>query len=218
MKKILIVAAHPDDEVLGCGGTIARFVRENKDVVLLILSDGESSRVNSNFETRQQALMQSCKVLGIKEVIVKKFDDSGFDTNGILAITRAIEDVVRAHQPDSVFTHFPHDANQDHQWASKATVVAVRSVPNSVVKNLFYYEVPSSSEWGDGEVFKPQLYIELSDEDVQKKIQALKAYQQEMRPAPHPRSEEVIAAKLVVRGSECGQKCAEAFQVRFQKI
>lgn len=217
MNKILIIAAHPDDEVLGCGGTIARLNREGKEVHLLVLSDGEGSR-NGLVNDRQLALKKSCEILNIKKYEQSQFEDNAFDIVGILKIAKVVEEVIRSFRPDTIFTHFPHDMNQDHRVLCEATVVASRIQSMNFVKNLYYYEVSSSTECGSDQVFKPTLYIELSSEDVAKKEQALLAYEKELHVFPHPRSLKAISAKLMVRGSESGFSYAEAFQVRFSRL
>lgn len=218
MNKILFIAAHPDDEVLGAGGALARFIREGKDVMLLVLSDGEGSRENANPQRRLVALKRSCEILGIKKYLVKNFEDNAFDLLGVLKIAKVLEEIVTSFQPDTVFTHFPYDMNQDHQVLSSATLVATRVQAMNFINGIYFYEVPSSTECGNGQMFRPNFYLELSKDDVEKKMNALKAYESEMREFPHPRSLKAIEAKLIVRGSESSHHHAEAFQVHFLRI
>lgn len=218
MKKILIIAAHPDDEVLGCGGSIARFKREGKEIGLLMLTDGEGSRLNSQKSIRQNALSRSVEVLGIDKVWSFDFPDNQLDTVSRLTIVKKLEVILQEYCPDTVFTHSPVDLNQDHRIAAEVTAIATRSVPGTSVKNVLFYEVPSSTEWGITTNFNALMYVELTEHDLNKKFDALNAYEAELRHAPHPRSPEYLRSKLMVRGSECGVAYAEAFEPRIMLV
>lgn len=218
MNQVLIIAAHPDDEVLGCGGTIARLKKQGKLVGLLVLTNGEGSRNDPQNKRRQESLKAAVKILGIDKLWSHDFPDNELDTVSVLSIVKVIENVINEFVPDTVFTHSPFDLNQDHRLVAESTAIAARSVPSSKVKNVMYYEVPSSTEWGLHQPFTPNYYVELMNDEVDKKFEALLAYEDELRDSPHPRSLALLKSKVELRGSECGTRYAEAFQVRFMRV
>jgi len=219
MKKVLIVVAHPDDEVLGCGGTIAKFVDEKKKVKVIFLSDGESSRLkkvnNKKNFFRRACAAKAMKVLGVKDFSFNEFPDNEFDKVSLLTITKKIEAEIQKYNPDIILTHHNSDLNIDHQITSKAVLTACRPKIKNNVKLILFFEILSSTEWNVASkklFFNPNWY-----EDITKylniKIKAIKCYKKELRKSPHPRSLETIKALSVFRGSSSGVKNAEAFQL-----
>lgn len=214
VKRILVIASHPDDEVLGCGGTIAKHVRSGNQVSVLILTDGESSRQTPATEIRKKSLEKSCKALGVFNFKNLNYKDNLLDSYPILDIIRDIENFSEQMRPHIVFTHSLTDLNQDHRVAHIATMTAFRPLPDSSVSAILTYEVPSSTEYGQSlsrHTFSPNYFEVLSNEDVEKKIEALYCYSDELRDFPHPRSLKNISALLTIRGSSVGASNAEAF-------
>lgn len=219
-QTILVVAAHPDDEVLGCGGSVSRYAEEGYDVHLLIMADGESSRADEGglialelLTARKIAAKKACKILGCSSVTILNLPDNRLDSLDRLDIIKKIESFISKYQPITVFTHHVGDVNIDHRIVHDAVVTACRSQPVHPVRELLFFEVPSSTEWcptGSMEIFHPNVYIEIS-RTMQKKKDALNAYNSEIRPFPHPRSFEAIEALAKWRGATVGVNAAEAF-------
>lgn len=212
-KKILVIVAHPDDEVLGCGGTISKHIRNKDEVHLLILSDGELSREVPELEKRSIGLSDSCSALGLLHFKQLAFNDSKLDTYPLLEIIRAIETFAKNINPHIVYTHSSSDINQDHRATYMATLTAFRPLPDSSIEKILTFEIPSSTECGPQALprFTPNYFESLTDEDITAKFKALNCYRHELREFPHPRSLEYIKALLTVRGSSVGVRAAEAF-------
>ena len=219
MKKVLVVAAHPDDEVLGCGGTIAKLVDEKNKVKVIFLSDGESSRLkkvnNKKNRFRRACAVKAMKVLGVKNFSFNRFPDNEFDKVSLLTITKKIEDEIKKFNPDTILTHHNSDLNIDHQITSRAVLTACRPRIRNKVKLILFFEILSSTEWNI--TSKKTFFIPNWYEDITKylntKIKAIKCYKKELRKSPHPRSLETIKALSIFRGSSSGVKNAEAFQL-----
>lgn len=220
--KILIIAAHPDDEVLGCGGTIARLVNEGKDVYVAILGEGITSRYSQRDKANKADLeaLRDCSrnvsdFLGVKKLFQYNFPDNRFDSVPILDIIKTIEKLISDLKPEILYTHHGGDLNIDHSIVHKATVTATRPVPKQTVHEIYAYEVPSSTEWAFGkcyDFFQPNVFVDISP-NLEKKINALKIYDGEMRSFPHPRSPEALKALAMKWGSTSGLAAAEAFEV-----
>lgn len=215
-RKILVVAAHPDDEVLGCGGSIARWSSEGHEVHVLLLADGESARgtvLEEDILRRRQDAHTACALLGCKYVYFSNFPDNQMDTVPRLEIIKCIEKLIGDIQPDMVVTHNPSDVNLDHRLVNDAVIVACRPQPGFPVSTLLFFEIPSSTEWrpsGSMNYFQPNLFVEISD-FLNKKMEALQVYGSELRAYPHPRSIEAINALCKWRGASVGVAAAEAF-------
>ena len=227
MNKILIIASHPDDEVLGCGASIKRFSQEGKDVHVYILGEGITSRHSSNgaevsaeVKALQATSQKVASFLGAKSCRVGDLPDNRFDTLAMLDIVRKIEGVVQELQPDTVFTQDAGDLNIDHAVTFRAALTAVRPIAGSCVKRFFSYEVNSSTDWAFGRfkpVFNPNYFVDVS-RFIDSKIEAMKMYVGEDREFPHPRSDKAIMAQAQKLGSVCGCAAAEAFQIIFSII
>jgi LmbE family N-acetylglucosaminyl deacetylase len=219
-KTVLIVAAHPDDEVLGCGGTIRKLVKKGYSVYTLILGEGVTSRDpvrdrkkrEREIEELKEKAIKANKLLGVKEVFLYEFPDNRFDSVDLLDIIKTIERVKKEIQPDIIFTHSQHDLNIDHALTYKAVLTASRPVRGETVKEIYSFEVLSSSEWVYPPKFSPNLYIDISD-TIEDKIKAMSLYTSELRKYPHPRSLEGIRILAKKRGLEVGFYYAEAFEV-----
>ena len=217
MKSILVVAAHPDDEVLGCGGYIANQVRSGGEVFVTFLSDGVTSRQGNlglqEIESRRNAARLASKVLGVSEVSFGDYPDNKIDTVPLLEIIKSIEAVVERVRPQIVLTHFGGDLNIDHRIVNQAVLTACRPAPKQGVKKVLFFEVPSSTEWQvpiEGEAFTPTWFEDIS-ETLEIKIKALTVYEHELREWPHPRSVKAVEHLAHWRGATCGVDAAEAF-------
>ena len=221
-KSILVVAAHPDDEVLGCGGTIAKHAQSGDKVHILIIAEGSTSRqVKRDVKKSEEALGQlqksafkAAQILGAEKPFFGNFPDNRLDSVNLLDVIKPIEDIVKEVQPHSVYVHHGGDLNVDHEIAHRAVLTACRPLPKFCVKNIFTYETVSSTEWGveTQTPFRPTRFINITD-TFPNKLNALKAYESEMRPYPHPRSIENIKCLARTRGASVGIECAEAFAV-----
>lgn len=207
-ERVLVIAAHPDDEALGCGGTIARHAAEGDEVHLLFVADGETSRTMACKPNRNYMAFAASKILRTKPPIFLDLRDQKLDTVPLLDITQAIEAVAAKIRPTIVYTHHAGDLNADHRIVHQAVMTAFRPLPGSACRAIYAFEVPSSTEWGGG--FAPNHFVSL-ESALDRKLDALKCYDDEMRPFPHPRSYEAAEALAEVRGSACGVHYAEAF-------
>ena len=219
--NILVVAAHPDDEVLGCGGAIAKHTQNGDQVHILILAEGATSRnpnrdrqlFASELSTLETAAHQASKILGVDSLFLYDFPDNRMDSCDLLDIIKVIEQAIDQYQPQIVYTHHAGDVNIDHQLIHRATVTACRPIPNQSVQTLLFFEIPSSTEWqtsGSALPFIPNWFVDIS-ETLECKLKALEVYKSEMRPYPHPRSLEAVEYLARWRGATIGVKAAEAF-------
>jgi len=219
---IVVIAAHPDDEVLGCGGTIARLTGEGHDVYVGILGEGVTSRYDKREQADQEILKelqnrsrQVSKLLGAKELFLFDLPDNRFDTVTLLDIIKIIENLIERLQPQIVYTHHGGDLNIDHVITHRAVLTATRPVENCSVQTLYTFEVPSSTEWAFGQfqpAFQPNVFMDIST-TLETKIQAMQIYESEIRHFPHPRSSQVLRAIAERCGSGVGLPAAEAFQL-----
>jgi LmbE family N-acetylglucosaminyl deacetylase len=213
-QRVLVIGAHPDDEVLGCGGTIAKHSSQGDEVIVLILTDGESSRESFNTLERKSQLNKACAILGVKQTIIAPFKDSLLDSYPLLEVVREVEKVAKSFRPHILYTHSEADLNIDHTVTHRAVLTAFRPLPQSELGQIHTFEIPSSSEWGSWKQrshFIPNYFSEIDRSLFDKKMEALKCYEDELRSYPHPRSEEYIEALLKVRGGSVGVNLAEAF-------
>lgn len=221
-SSILIVVAHPDDEILGCGGTIAKYALQECDIRCLILGEGITSRYTQQEKTIQQELRhlkleaeQSAKILGIKGLFFKDFPDNRFDTVPLLTMVKAVEEVKEQIKPDVIYTHHQGDLNIDHQMTFKAVLTACRPTKDETVREIYSFEVPSSTDWNSPAAqnyFMPNVFVDIT-KTLDEKIEALRAYKSEIREYPHPRSPEALRAIAMRWGSIVGCEAAEAFEL-----
>jgi len=215
-KIVLIIAAHPDDEVLGCGGTIAKHTNSGDCVHLLLMGSGIGSRKNAivdEFNTRIAAQKKAMNILNISSTKILDYPDNKMDMVPLLEVALSIELEIARLKPSVVYTHSIADLNIDHCVTYNATLIACRPLPESSVKEIYAYEVPSSTGWtGPEKIFKPNLYVNITDY-WDKKIAAIEAYDFEMRDFPHARSSIAIEALSSYRGSTAGYQKCEAFEV-----
>ena len=216
-KVILVVAAHPDDEVLGCSGTVARHVSDGDNVHTVFMSDGVTSRsgVDSNeVEARKQSAKNASNILGISESPrFLGFPDNRMDTIALLDIVQTLEQVINEIDPEVVYTHHLGDLNIDHQITHQAVLTASRPMPGNTIEAVLNFEVPSSTEWQfstSNIPFCPNWFIDISDH-LGTKLQALRCYEGEMREWPHARSYQSVEHLARSRGATIGVDSAEAF-------
>jgi LmbE family N-acetylglucosaminyl deacetylase len=210
MKNILILAAHPDDETLGCGAIISKLSKEGHNIQLLTFTDGVGSR-RTNEENRNPKLQQVSDILGISKYSSGNFPDNEMDTVSLLDVCKFIESNVD-YQPDIIFTHFIGDLNIDHQIVTRSALTVFRPQHGNKMKIYSYY-VPSSTDYNPLTYFDANSYIEVSKEDVKNKMKALKIYDKEMRNYPHTRSYQNVENLMKVWGSEVGLVYCEKFKL-----
>lgn len=218
-RRIAVIVAHPDDEVLGCGGTIRRHVAAGDDVSILILADGETSRDsfpgNDAIGARLDAARKAAALLGVSQVSMGSFPDNRMDGRPLLEVVKSVEQHIRDFAPDTVYTHHIGDLNVDHQCVHKAVVTASRPQAGHPVRRLLFCEIPSSTEWqmpGSGPAFAPNWFVDIGA-TLDDKMKALRAYDSEMRPWPHVRSYEAVEHLARWRGAIIGCAAAEAFMI-----
>lgn len=219
MNKILIIAAHPDDEVLGCFGTVAKLIKNGYEAYTLILGEGKTSRDEKRSRKNKKdeinllgkEIKKANESIGIKKTYIEQFPDNRFDSVDLLDIVKAISKVKDEIKPNIIFTHFQNDLNIDHQITYQATLTASRAMENECVKEIYAYEVLSSTEWNYPLSFSPDVYFDITD-FIDKKINAMAKYQSELREFPHPRSLKGIKLNAKYHGMRVGLKYAEAFK------
>lgn len=219
--NVLVVAAHPDDEVLGCGATIARHADRGDVVRVLILGEGITSRHEqrddadpAELRALRDAAARASEVLGVKELQLRDLPDNRFDTVPLLDVVKIVERTVEAWQPELVYVHHGGDLNVDHAVTFRAVLTATRPVPGCVVQTLLAFEVPSATEWAFGRLatrFAPDTFVDV-EATLARKIAALREYDGELRAFPHPRSGEGLDVVARRWGSTVGIGAAEAFE------
>jgi len=217
MTKVinLIIASHPDDEVLGCGGFIKKY-SNIEDCYVLILSCGADTRYDKSMEgILKNNSLKANKILGVKEVFSENLPNQTMDNIPILQITQMIEKYIHKLKPQRVFTHHIGDLNKDHQIVAEATFTAARAIVGQIVQELYSYNVPSSTEWNfiEGEkVFIPNVFIDIKSE-LTFKLKAMECYDSECRDYPHPRSIKSLKAHANYWGLISGMEYAEPFKL-----
>jgi len=223
-RKILVIASHPDDEVLGCGGTMARHADRGDEVHVAILAEGITSRDdkrdtagrNDEMALLKKAMKKAHDVLGVKSTYHHDYPDNRMDRIDQLDINKLVESLIERISPDIIYTHHRGDVNLDHHRTHDAVVTACRPMPgNQGVREILFFEVQSSTEWqipGSAIAFTPHWFVDIS-EYLETKREALRAYGSEMRDWPHARSLEAVESLARWRGSNIGVSAAEAFML-----
>lgn len=211
--NILVVAAHPDDEVLGAGGAMAKHVKNGDKVSVIILGQGMFSREEKEQTAKLDQLQSDSKnalsKLGVSDIQFLDFPDNSFDSVPLLKIVKAVEKKLQETKPATIYTHHFSDLNVDHRMTFRAVLTAARPI-NQHVKKILCFEIPSSTEWSSESFFQPNYFVDVSD-TIEQKIDSLKEYKTEMRDFPHSRSIEYVEALAKVRGGAANMKAAEAF-------
>jgi len=228
--KILVIAAHPDDEILGMGGTIKKYTSGGHHVKIVIMSTGISSRRSVDFKNSTQYKVEkkldkkmkqqieklrnhskkAARIVGVDDIEFFDFPDNEMDLVSNLEVTKKIEEVIRKFNPTIVYTHSTHDVNIDHRILYNATITATRPTVKSKVKEVYSFEIPSSSEWNFLEVFTPNTFVKI-DKELKYKIKAMSKYVTELGTYPHPRSLEALEIIAKRWGTVSGYHAAEAF-------
>ena len=216
--RVLVIVAHSDDETLGAGGTIRRFVNEGKTVGVVSLTDGVSARgpgMESEVFARQEGASSAAKLLGFSWLASFGFPDNSLDTVPLLDMAKSLEAVASEFRPDLVFTHSSADLNVDHRKVLEATLVCFRPQPSETYTAIYSMEIPSATGWGHPgitDVFVPNIFVDIS-ETLESKETAMESYSSEIRDFPHARSIRGIKHLAGFRGSQVGLEAAEAFQL-----
>jgi len=222
LGSILVIAAHPDDEILGCGGTMARLLGEGHDVKIAILGEGMTSRYRKREEADRSLLCnlrehsrRAADVLGVKDLFLYDLPDNRFDTLPTLDVVKIVEDLVQKHAPHTIFTHGCADLNVDHLVTHRAVLTATRPIEGHCVRNLYVFEIPSSTDWSFHRMtpsFQPNTFFNIeSTIDVKKR--AMACYETEVQDFPHPRSLEGLEVVARRWGTVVGCRAAEAFEL-----
>ncbi len=218
---ILVIAAHPDDEVLGVGGTIAKHSADGDIVHLLIVTDGSTSQYKGDpnlkkiISEKKNETQKCAEILGISTIDYGSLPDMKLDTISHVDINSCIENTIKKYKPEIVYSHFYGDINKDHRCVSESTLVAVRPVVGQCVKKVYLYRTPSSTEWNvknASNYFSANRYVDISG-FVDIKNRAIRCYTTELREFPHPRSLEAIKIIDKAAGTEIGVSAAEEFVI-----
>lgn len=219
MKKVLILAAHPDDEILGCGGILSKYKSNDVEFRIVFIGEGSSCRYTDleskdckeAIEYRNSCAVKALNFLGVTNFVFHNLPCGRFDQIPIIEINKIIEEEIRSFAPDTLFTHSAFDANNDHKIVFQSTVMATRPGAKSSVARLYSFEVLSSSEWNFQSPFVANYFESLSEQDVENKWLALAIYESEIREFPFPRSRLGIRSQSMTRGMQSGFSYAEAF-------
>jgi LmbE family N-acetylglucosaminyl deacetylase len=221
-RRVAAVVAHPDDEVLGCGGALRRHALAGDEIWVIILADGETSRDLTDQANHTAAIAQreaaarvAANILGIRHVTFQRFPDNRLDTLALLEITKVVERYLRECKPDTIYTHHAGDLNIDHRLVHQAVATACRPQPDNAVEALLFFETASSTEWqplGSGPAFSPNWFVDISA-TLEAKMRALRAYDRELKAWPHSRSIQGIEHLARWRGATVGCEAAEAFML-----
>ena len=210
-KNVLVIAAHPDDEILGSGGTIKKLVNSGYRVISVIVAKGRKEEEHRI----KPSILKANKQVGVEEVLFLEFPNLLLETKPLHEITKSIEALLDKYDPSIIFTHHYGDTNRDHQILFQAVLTAARPLPGKRRVEILCFEIVSSSEWSqhtNDKEFKPNYFVDITD-TMDEKIKSLKHYDVEMRPFPHPRSYEGVQYLARVRGMTVGVEFAEAFEI-----
>jgi N-acetylglucosamine malate deacetylase 1 len=215
-NSVLVVAAHPDDEAIGCFGTLLKHYKFGDEINIIFLSDGVSSRgINKKKKhERKKNCLKVLKIIGLKSknVFFLDYPDNMMDTVPLLDVIKNIEEIKKKIQPNVLYTHFSNDLNIDHRIAYQAAITASRPSKNETIKKILCFEIVSSTEWSDKnkKIFSPNYFVDIS-KFINRKLKALAIYDKEIKKSPNARSLENIKNLALLRGSRAGVNYAEAF-------
>jgi len=221
MKKVLVIAAHPEDELLGLGGTVRKLADAGKEVRAVILAEGITSRADRREDANQDELAalredaeKAAGIVGYQSIDFCGLPDNRMDSVDLLDIIKTVSKFVEKYHPDTIFTHHHGDLNIDHRRTCEAVLTACRPVGEYGVKRIYAFETPSSTEWNYvySEPFTPNVYVDVTD-TLEAKVDGMACYRSESTVYPHPRSGEALRALGRLRGSNVGFEMAEAFML-----
>jgi LmbE family N-acetylglucosaminyl deacetylase len=222
--KYLVIAAHPDDEILGCGATVAKLAKQGHQVCIAILAEGITSRYSERHSDLQpmvrelrQTTLKVAESIGAVSFPLEGYPDNRMDTIPLLEVAHLAERIIKQVEPQAIYTHHFGDLNIDHQIINRAVLTATRPGAGSIsVPDVYTFETPSSTEWafnaGLGRPFQPNVFVEVTD-TLELKLAAMAMYESESRAFPHPRSPEALRAIAMRWGSVAGVEAAEAFEL-----
>lgn len=221
-NRILVIAANPDDEILGVGATIAKHVLDGDEAFALIMGEGQTSRWNDRSSVPCEVISKlhkdtlvAAKIIGYKDVFFQSLPDNRFDDMNLLDIIKPIEKIIEDIKPNQIYTHHGNDLNIDHQKTFQAVQTATRPIKNTYIKELLTFETLSSTEWNfdkQSSLFLPNIYNNVGN-TIDKKLEAMACYKTELCEFPHPRSDEGIKILAQYRGMQSGFEYAEAFHL-----
>ncbi|TYL38938.1 hypothetical protein CV102_10565 [Natronococcus pandeyae] len=224
--KVLCIAAHPDDEVLGVGGTLAKHAAAGDEVEVMLLGDGEMARHETETqeaiergEERRQEAREACKVLGVSTVTIHDYWGNQLDDVALIDVVRDVESKLESFHPDVVYTHYYGDLNIDHELVARAVRTAARPDPDSSVDRILSFETPSATEWAmptADTAFQPTVFVDIS-EHLERKMEAIEIYGSEMRERPHPRNEASLRDNARLWGDKSGLEAAEPFELMLER-
>lgn len=224
-KRILFVVAHPDDELLGVGGTVNRLISEfNATIKVVILGEGITSRSEqrnvkeweSQLKLHRKNIEDAQKSIGYQELSIHNFPDNRFDTVALLDLIKVVEKEKKEFNPSVIFTHHGGDVNIDHQRTFESVITSCRPMKEETVKTIITFETPSGTEWrasSDPKHFVPNFFIQIEKKHLEAKIKGMESYEFEKRAYPHPRSPEALEILAKQRGVMVGCEYAEAFNI-----
>ncbi len=221
MKKVIVFAAHPDDELLGLGGTVRRLANEGVEVHAVIMAEGITSRSDKRSDADDTELAElqkdarkAAQIVGYKTIDFCGLPDNRMDEMDLLDVIKIVSKYVEKYRPDTIFTHHHGDLNIDHRITCEAVITACRPVGDYSVKRIYAFETPSSTEWNYTYTnsFEPNVYFDVTD-TLEAKIEGMTCYRSESTTYPHPRSPEALRALGQYRGSNVGVAKAEAFML-----
>jgi LmbE family N-acetylglucosaminyl deacetylase len=214
-ERVVVVAAHPDDDILGCGGVLALHVDAGDEILVIFLADGVSSR-EAPLKAQEERMANARNALGeigVTSLVGLNFPDNQLDSIPILTLAKAVNEYIEEWKPNTIYTHSAADLNVDHRIAFEIALISSRPEPKSSVDRVLSFEVPSSTGWGSPQhAFNPRYFVNI-EATLSRKMSALRHYDDEMRAWPHARSYKAVEALAMARGASVGVPAAEAFDV-----
>lgn len=205
----MVIAAHPDDELLGCGGTVALHTAAGDHVTSVIVCEGESLRYGADGVNQKSHIKRAACVLGVEDVRLLGFSDQRLDTHTLTDVIAPLEGVVREVRPDVIYCQYGGDVNRDHQLLFQAVLVATRPT-ETFIESVYAFDTASSTEWAFPRTFVPDLWVDVTG-TLEKKLAAMACYESELRPYPHPRSLEALRNRAKAWGNQACMDAAEVF-------
>jgi len=208
-RRVLVISAHPDDELLGCGGTVALHVDAGDAVTVVIACEGESLRYGVGNVNQQQDIQEAARVIGVTDVRTLGLPDQKLDTLNLVEIISLLEEVVDETRPNVVYCQHGGDINRDHQLLFEASLVATRPLEESI-EAIYAFDTPSSTEWAYPRTFVPDTWVDITT-TLERKLAAMACYKSEVREYPHPRSLEALRNRAAYWGNQVALPATEVF-------